>query len=49
LRQYLIAKENVDGFLVGGASLRADDFLSIIRTVSEAESLVANGKETGQT
>jgi len=33
----LIAKENIDGFLVGGASLKADDFLAIIRAVAEAE------------
>jgi triosephosphate isomerase len=30
----LIAKENIDGFLVGGASLKSDDFLAIIRAAA---------------
>jgi triosephosphate isomerase len=32
----LIAQENIDGFLVGGASLKADDFLTILRAVAAA-------------
>jgi triosephosphate isomerase len=32
----LIAEDNIDGFLVGGASLKADDFLSILRAVAAA-------------
>ncbi len=32
----LIACPDVDGFLVGGASLHADDFLSILRSVADA-------------
>jgi triosephosphate isomerase len=32
----LIAGENIDGFLVGGASLKADDFLAIIRAAAGA-------------
>ena len=27
----LIAAENIDGFLVGGASLKPDEFLDIVR------------------
>lgn len=34
----LIAKEDIDGFLVGGASLKAGDFLAIIRAVAESAS-----------
>ena len=29
MRQELLAVDNVDGALVGGASLKADDFLAI--------------------
>jgi triosephosphate isomerase len=32
----LMSKENIDGVLVGGASLKADDFNSIILAASEA-------------
>jgi triosephosphate isomerase len=33
----LMAVENVDGALVGGASLKADDFLAIVRVYSRPE------------
>jgi triosephosphate isomerase len=36
----LIAKEDIDGFLVGGASLKSDDFLAIIRAVAESAARV---------
>ena len=29
----LLSKENIDGALVGGASLKADDFIAIIKSV----------------
>lgn len=32
----LISRPDLDGFLVGGASLKADDFLSILRSVADA-------------
>jgi triosephosphate isomerase len=32
----LISQGNIDGFLVGGASLKADDFLAIIRAAAES-------------
>jgi triosephosphate isomerase len=32
----LISQENIDGFLVGGASLKADSFLGIIQAAAEA-------------
>ena len=35
---------DVDGFLVGGSSLKAGDFLEIIRLGAEAKKGVANGK-----
>jgi triosephosphate isomerase len=31
----LIAESDVDGFLVGGASLKADEFLAVVRAVAE--------------
>jgi triosephosphate isomerase len=36
----LISKEDIDGFLVGGASLKSDDFLAIIRAVAQSTARV---------
>ncbi|MCK4274818.1 MAG: triose-phosphate isomerase, partial [Dehalococcoidales bacterium] len=35
----LMKKPEIDGALVGGASLKADDFLSIVRQASEIRSV----------
>jgi triosephosphate isomerase len=39
----LFTSENVDGALVGGASLKADSFLSIISSINQAKLKTRNG------
>jgi triosephosphate isomerase len=34
----IIAQADVDGFLVGGASLKADEFAAIVKAAAEAKS-----------
>ena len=42
----LMAQADVDGFLVGGASLKADDFAAIVKAAAEAKRRIRNNEIT---
>jgi triosephosphate isomerase len=37
-----VAEGHVDGFLVGGASLKAESFLAVVRACDDCYALMAN-------